>query len=313
MYSPNPANTGKILAIDDDPLIGKLIKKLLERKGHQVETATNGEDALKMIVGCSFDIVITDIKLPQMDGMAVLDKIKEINPEIDVIVITGFGSIESAVSFMKAGALDYISKPINSDHLEIIVQKALERKELIKASRERDLYLQLSLTDALTGIFNHKYFQDHLERELVHSHRKNRVLSIMLVDIDNFKNVNDQFGHQAGDKVLQMLSSDLIKACRSHDTVARYGGEEFGIILPDTDTEMTESVASRILHMISTQLYKPLTIPITVSIGISCFPVHCGEKEELIRKADIALYHSKGAGKNRYTVFNDSIISRICN
>jgi diguanylate cyclase (GGDEF)-like protein len=312
MYRPNPALSGKILVIDDDPLIGKLIKKLLEKKGHKVITAVSGEDALKIIPESGFDIVITDVKLPMMDGMAVLDRIKELDDEIDVIVITGFGSIESAVSFMKAGALDYISKPINSDHLEIIIEKALERKELIMASRERDHYLKMSLTDALTGIFNHKYFHEHLGRELLHCRRKSCNCSVMLVDIDNFKTVNDSFGHQVGDKVLQLLSTDIIKACRSHDTVARYGGEEFAIILPDTDTVKSETVAGRVLNTVASRRYNPLSMPVTVSIGISNFPAHAQDKDELIKMADIALYHSKGRGKNCYTVFDEGIESCIC-
>lgn len=313
MYNLNPDRVGKLLVIDDDPAIGKLIKKFLEHKGYYVDTALNGKDGLAKIASESYDIVITDIKMPGMDGMAVLDKIKEINNDIDVIVITGFGSIESAVSFMRAGALDYIIKPINRGYLEIVIEKAIERKELIQASRERDIYLKLSLTDALTGTFNHKYFQEHLERQLMFAQRKNNDLSIMMVDIDNFKMINDKYGHQTGDMVLQQVSSNIIKACRTHDTVARYGGEEFGIILPDTHIDKSKSVAFRILETISAQKFKPLNYAVTVSIGISSFPQHPGDKAELIKKADIALYYSKEKGKNRYTVFDEkmgALISR---
>jgi len=304
VFTPNPHQTGRLIVIDDEPAVRKVVKKFLERLGHYVEEAATGEEALSKISNGNFDIVITDIKLPKMDGMAVLDKIKEIKSEIEVIVVTGYGSIESAVSFMKAGALDYISKPINTDHLEIIIEKALERKELIIAARERDIYLKMSLTDALTGLFNHKYFMDHLEREIQSSRRSGIDLSIMMLDIDDFKKVNDSFGHQTGDKVLQYLSSDIIRACRTHDTVARYGGEEFGIILPNTDIVKSEAVAQRILTIISSQVYKPLHAPITVSIGISGFPRHANERDDLIQRADMALYRSKESGKNRYTVYD---------
>ncbi len=304
MYTPNPHQTGRIIVIDDEAGVRKVVKKFLERLGHFVEEAGTGEEALSKITSGNFDIVITDIKLPKMDGMAVLDKIKEINSEIDVIVVTGYGSIESAVSFMRAGALDYISKPINTDHLQIIIEKAIERKQLIIAARERDIYLKMSLTDALTGLFNHKYFMDHLEREIQSSRRSGSDLSIMMLDIDDFKKVNDSFGHQTGDKVLQHLSSDIIRACRTHDTVARYGGEEFGIILPNTDIVKSEAVAQRILTIISSQIYKPLPAPITVSIGISGFPRHAAERDDLIKTADMALYRSKEAGKNSCTIYD---------
>jgi diguanylate cyclase (GGDEF)-like protein len=305
MFQGKGERQGRILVIDDDPFVGRLVKRLLERKGHCVDAVRSGEEGLQRIVNVGYDIVITDIKLPNMDGMAVLDRIREVNTETDVIVITGFGSIESAVSFMKAGALDYIGKPINGDYLEIVVEKAIERKELIKASRERDLYLRLALTDALTGLFNQRYFHEHLAREIVHSRRTGNDLSVMILDIDNFKKVNDRHGHQVGNMVLQKLSSVLLKACRVHDTIARYGGEEFGIILPDTGIQKAEYVAGRILEHTSSHQYPPVDWPVTVSIGIAGYPAHAQHEEELIQKADTALYRSKESGKNRLTVFTE--------
>jgi len=307
MFQPDSGQIGKILVIDDDPGVGKLIARLLEKKGHEVTILTSGEDAMKRITGEKFDIVITDIKLPGMDGMTVMEKIKTISMDIDVIVITGFGSIESAVSFMKAGALDYISKPINNEHLEIVIQKAVERKELIKAARERDIYLKMSLTDSLTGLFNHKYFQEHLDRELYQTIRGGQELSVMMLDIDNFKHVNDQFGHQVGDRVLQQISSNLIKACRCHDTIARYGGEEFGIILPETGPDRGSVVAQRILEGMASTTFKLINRPVTLSIGIASCPVQSCGKDELVRMADTALYRSKAEGKNRFTIYDASM------
>lgn len=305
MFQPVSDHVGKIIVIDDDPNVGKLIARLLEKKGHEVTILLSGEEALKTISEEKFDIVITDIKLPGMDGMTVLEKIKRISMDIDVIMITGYGSIESAVSFMKAGALDYISKPINNEHLEIVIQKAVERKELIKAARERDLYLKMSLTDALTGLFNYKYFHEHLDRELYQCRRAEQVLSVMILDIDDFKKVNDRYGHQSGDRVLQQISSNLIKACRCHDTIARYGGEEFGIILPDTDMQRAEIVAERVLDIVKNGVYSTVDHPITISIGIANCPYHSCDKDELIKLADTALYHSKTTGKDRQTVYTD--------
>lgn len=307
MFRPESKSKGRIILIDDDPGVTKIVKKFLERSGHSVDTADSGEEGIRLTGNGGYDIVITDIYLPGMDGMAVLEKIKSINADVDIIVITGFGSIESAVSFMKAGAIDYISKPINFDHLDIIIQKTLERKELIKAARERDIYFRMSLTDALTGMFNHKYFHDSLEREMLYSQRKKESLTIMMADIDSFKAVNDNYGHQAGDMVLQKISSNIIKACRSHDTVSRYGGEEFGIILPETGIEKSTRVAERILDAVSSNPYPPVARNITISIGIASFPEHAKDREDLIQKADLALYHSKEKGKNRFTIYDGTL------
>jgi diguanylate cyclase (GGDEF)-like protein len=307
MFRPESKSKGRIILIDDDPGVTKIVKKFLERSGHSVDTADSGEEGIRLTGNGGYDIVITDIYLPGMDGMAVLEKIKSINADVDIIVITGFGSIESAVSFMKAGAIDYISKPINFDHLDIIIQKTLERKELIKAARERDIYFRMSLTDALTGMFNHKYFHDSLEREMLYSQRKKESLTIMMADIDSFKAVNDNYGHQAGDMVLQKISSNIIKACRSHDTVSRYGGEEFGIILPETGIEKSTRVAERILDAVSSNPYPPVAQNITISIGIASFPEHAKDREDLIQKADLALYHSKEKGKNRFTIYDGTL------
>lgn len=307
MFRPESKSKGRIILIDDDPGVTGVVKKFLERSGHSVDTADSGEEGIRLIGSGDYDIVITDIYLPGMDGMAVLEKIKSINADVDIIVITGFGSIESAVSFMKAGAIDYISKPINFDHLDIIIQKTLERKELIKAARERDIYFRMSLTDTLTGMFNHKYFHDSLEREMLYSQRKKENLTIMMADIDSFKAVNDNYGHQAGDMVLQKISSNIIKACRSHDTVSRYGGEEFGIILPETGIDKSTRVAGRILDAVSSNSYPPIARNITISIGIASFPEHAKDREDLIQKADLALYHSKEKGKNRFTIYNGTL------
>ncbi|TAL33946.1 MAG: diguanylate cyclase [Spirochaetes bacterium] len=305
MLQPDTSPKGRIIVIDDEPSVRKLIKRLLERKGYSIDTAKSGEEGIAKILETEYDIVITDMLLPGMDGMAVLETIKEHSSSIDVVLITGFGSIESAVSFMKAGALDYITKPINSDHLEIVIQKAIERKELIKAARERDLYFKMSLTDSLTGLFNHKYFQEQVQRMVLHARRKTHNLSIILIDIDDFKLVNDNFGHQTGDLVLQVISSSILKACRSHDTVARYGGEEFGVILPETDADKAVAVAKRIQETIFAHHFKNVTYPVTVSIGVAVYPANGHEAADLIHNADVALYVSKRAGKNRYTLYGE--------
>ena len=310
-FSSEQKRKGSILVVDDNPSIGKLIKQYLESFGHTVDPVETGEDALGLLSSRTYDIVITDIVLPGLDGMGVLEEVKSKDPSIEVIVITGYASIESAVQFMKAGALDYITKPISRDHLDIVIQKALERKDLIRAAGERDKYLKLSLTDSLTGLYNHKYFQEHLARELVKSKRCGTNCSLLLLDVDNFKSINDSLGHQAGDRVLRDIADRISHTRRAYDIIARYGGEEFAIIMPESDTQNAKSLAERILPMISDNKFENLRSPVTVSIGIASAPVHAHSREDLIQKADIALYHSKWNGKNRYSVYDDEMEKNV--
>ncbi len=307
MHQERNSTKGSILFVDDDTSVSNIMSRMIKEFGHQVDVAGSGEEALERIRQRDYDIVITDIRLPGIDGMRVLEEILVISPETDVIAVTGYGSIESAVEFMKAGALDYLTKPINGDHLEIVIRKAMERKDLIKAARERDYYLKMSLTDALTGIFNHRYFQQQITREITKSIRSGESLSMMMLDIDDFKHINDTFGHQAGDQVLRDLSDNLGKSCRFYDIITRYGGEEFAVIMPSTSVGNAVKIARRILENVSSQVHSSIQRPITLSIGISNYPLHASCKEDLIRKADLALYNSKARGKNTYTVYSESL------
>ncbi len=169
--------------------------------------------------------------------MRLLRQVKMINEDTDVLVVTGYSSIESAVECMKAGALDYIPKPINFDHMAIVIDKAMERKELIKAARERDVFRAQSLTDGLTGLFNFKHFQESLMKKIAKCHRTGDHFSMLMLDIDDFKSINDTCGHQTGNEVLKAVARSLSENCREYDTISRYGGEEFAIILPSTKIE----------------------------------------------------------------------------
>jgi len=314
MYHDPVHIIGSLLVVDDDPTICKILTKILAEDGHSVDFAYNGKHAIELISKNEYDIIVSDVKMPgDLDGMELLNEIKNIQPDTDVIVITGYGSINDAVEFMKSGALDYIVKPINHDHLLIVIQKALERKRLIKAARERDYYMKISLTDTLTGLFNRKYFMDALEKEIQLSSRKERICSLMMLDIDDFKKVNDTHGHQLGDKVLHEFAKRVLKACRRYDTVARYGGEEFSIILPGTPIPDAEKVACRIVSSLGEVPFGGIEKGVTASIGISSYPSHAVGADEMIRAADKALYWSKQQGKNRYSVYSGQIESLFQN
>jgi diguanylate cyclase (GGDEF)-like protein len=276
-----------ILVIDDEENIRELLRELLEDENFSVSTASSGEEGIEIAKERAFDVVITDLKMPGMSGIEVIRKFKEKNSNTTVIVITGYPTIESAVEAMKEGAYDYILKPFNLDHIKLVVRKAMERQNLLREA----------IVDPLTEVYNLRFFHETLSREISRAERYSIPLSLLMIDVDDFKKYNDSFGHQAGNTLLKELAKIFIDSVRKSDMVFRYGGEEFCILLPHTGKGAVE-VARRILYLVRKNL------PVTVSIGISTFLEDAKSKEELIEKADIALYHAKKIGKNCVCLFS---------
>ena len=150
----------------------------------------------------------------------LLRKIKKVDSDISVIVVTGYSTVETAVDAMREGAYDYINKPFNAEEIKIVVSKAIERRVLVKGVREKEYYKELSITDGLTQLYNHRYFYELLTREIVRAKRYPQSISLLMIDIDNFKIYNDAHGHLAGDKVLRKVATVLRGAVRAADFVA---------------------------------------------------------------------------------------------
>ncbi len=292
----------RLLIIDDDESVRLLLQDLLEEAGYAVRTARCGEEALQMIRVATYDIIITDLRLSGMHGLEVVKEVKAIDPGIDVIVMTGYASVNSAVESMKAGAIDYITKPFNSDHIKMVVQKSLDRREYQRLAREREFYKVLSSIDGLTELYNYRYMHQYLKVELEREKRYKRHLSLLMVDIDDFKNYNDLYGHLVGDLVLRNLAAILRSATRGCDVICRYGGEEFAVMLPETGKEEALIVCERIRRSVAaTPMVDEKESPvgtINVTIGLASFPEDADNKDDLIDRADKALYQGKRAGKN---------------
>jgi diguanylate cyclase (GGDEF)-like protein len=293
----------KILLVDDEEDARVTLAELLEMNEFKVTATQNGTEALRILQDQPFDLVISDLFMPGVDGIALTKAIHEKGINIPVIVMTGFASIETAVESMKAGATDYINKPFNLDHIKIIIDRTLEKRRLQQLAKEREYFENLSNLDALTELNNYRYFHHVLQLEIDRQKRYRRPLSLMMIDIDDFKICNDTFGHVVGDAVLKQIAALIKKMTRGCDYTARYGGEEFAVILPETTTKEAAVVAERIRAAVEEFSFdtgeKGNSKKLTITIGLASFPDDAQENKFLIEKADQRLYFGKAFGKNQ--------------
>ncbi len=298
----HPLNDAHILIVDDDAAIRDSMDEFVGMAGYISTTADSAEDALEILAQNSIDVVITDIMLPGMDGLELTDRIKK-RFEIDVIVMTGYSGDYSYEEAISKGASDFVFKPVRFEELLLRLRRVLKERRL---TQERIQMLEklkrLSITDGLTKLYNSRYFYNQLKIEIDRTERYQRPLSLLLLDIDKFKEYNDSYGHLEGDQVLIRLGQ-VIKSClRKMDTAYRYGGEEFTVILPETGGDEAATVAERIRAAVETELFTPRKNGETVNISISIGVTEYNLQEEIavfVQRADKAMYQSKQAGRNR--------------
>lgn len=305
--STKDKESNSILVVDDEEIMRSFLQDILTGEGYQVDVASTGEEAIREAGKRGYDLVITDIKMPGVDGIGVLSQVKELSPTTEVVVMTGYASLESAVESMKKGAADYITKPFNIDQIRIVVAKTLERKKLRQKAEDEEFYKHLSRTDGLTNLYNQRFFHQLLESEISRAKRFRQSICLLMLDIDNFKVYNDTNGHLAGDQALKQLAWILNKSVRSCDMVARYGGEEFVVIAPQTDLEGGKILATRLNRLVrETKFAKGKILPqgrLTVSIGVACFPEQATDERSLIERSDQALYQAKSKGRDQICLY----------
>ncbi len=304
--SPIKKNGFSILVVDDDPDVGQFMFSCVEGLGHLVEWSGHPHEALELISRKKYDIVVTDLKMPEMDGLTLLKKIKAMNDDTEILVITGYGSVSNALECINAGAVDYLVKPFSVEQIQVALVKTIRHIELKTLAKEREHFLEMSYEDSLTGVYNRRFFDEALRLEIIKSSRQETPFSLFMIDVDNFKKFNDSFGHQSGDAVLVSLGKAFRQICRGYDIVTRYGGEEFAIIFPGAPKEMAPFLCERLMTGVSNltvELPKGSdSMELTISIGVSCFPYDGNTPQKLIERADIALYQAKHSGRNNYKI-----------
>ena len=307
------AEKQRILIIDDQALFLRMLSQLLKGCGYEVSEASNAFEALELFLLKPYPLVITDIDMPGMNGIQLVQTLKQINENTEIVVMNNYASPESALAALRAGAYDYLIKPFRDvagirNTINRAIEKVQLRKQnqnLVEALKQHNRVLeatnarlkQLATHDGLTGLFNHRYFHERLATELDRADRYPEPFSILFIDVDYFKIYNDTNGHLKGDQLLKRLSALLLHSFRKTDVVARYGGDEFVVILTETGKQPAQQLADKFKQRVKSYAFDARDIMpgrcISVSIGCATYPEDGIDARTLLQKADEGLYADK--------------------
>jgi len=299
----NPENF-LILIVDDVSKNLQVVGAMLDEVGYATTFATSGKQAIERVKTANPDLILLDLMMPEINGLQVCEHLKAnpLHAEIPIIFLTASNDSQHLLQAFGQGAVDYVTKPYKAPELLARVKTHLElkytRDELKKALVELE---KLATTDSLTGISNRRHLLTLAEREFQRARRYRHPFSLLMLDIDHFKSINDTYGHAAGDEALKLMADVTRNALRQVDIFGRFGGEEFVVFLPETPLRDAVTVADRIREAIAS---APLTIQnaearMTVSIGVSTYQDDEPSLDTLLMRADKALYEAKQRGRDR--------------
>jgi two-component system cell cycle response regulator len=299
----SPAIGGqRILIVDDDPAVTELLKENLEQNGYQVTVCHDTYAAEESLAVEQPDLIVLDIIFPCGDGIEFCRRIRS-NPQwaiVPVIFLSVKGELHDKLAGFSTGADDYLCKPFKVEELVARVRAILNR-----LANCRELVLQ----DELTRVFNRRYLQMCLVKEISQAKRRGSSFSLAMLDVDHFKKVNDRFGHLVGDEILQCLVDKLVQNLRDADVVCRYGGDEFVILMPETSLLKACKILERVRQLIVAEPFKlskkQMAITLTFSAGVAAFPQGGVTGEKLLKATDRALYWAKAAGRNNVKPYTE--------
>ncbi|MGA2581929.1 MAG: diguanylate cyclase [Tepidisphaeraceae bacterium] len=285
----------RVLIIDDSRDIHELVIASLAGEGVEILSAFDGKSGLETARGTPPDLILLDVNMPDLDGFEVCQRLKTENltSSIPVIFLTVAASTAEKVKALEFGGVDYITKPFDPAELRARARSALRTKFLI------DQLAQRAKIDGLTGLWNRAFFEERLEAELSLARRTGRPVACMILDIDFFKQINDGYGHTAGDVALRALAQSLRANSRIEDVVCRFGGEEFIVLCPNTDSSAAMIAAERLRRIVAAMTPRcgGATIRMTCSIGVA--DIATSGESNLVNAADKALYEAKSGGRNQ--------------
>jgi diguanylate cyclase (GGDEF)-like protein len=299
-----------VLVAEDNPIFQSMLKSMLTKWGYAVHITKNGMEAWEAMQAPDAPrLAVLDWMMPYMDGVEVCRRIRAAarEPYVYVLLLTARTESQDLIEGMEAGADDYLTKPFNSQELRVRLRAGRRILDLQQQLMEAREALRVQAThDALTGLFNRGRVLEILLAEIARSERESRPLSVLMVDLDHFKRINDTHGHQAGDAVLREASRRMISSTRQYDSPGRYGGEEFLIVLPGCGARDGCAQAERVREAFACEPFtagvEPLSV--TCSIGVASREAcAAGDAERLIHEADEALYTAKRHGRNRVAEF----------
>jgi two-component system cell cycle response regulator len=298
-----------VLIADDSPTVRALVRFELESAGYTVVEAADGQEALTVARAGGVDIVLLDVEMPVLDGYGAIVELKAdpTTAELPVVFLTGRVEGGDVVEALRLGAQDYLLKPPQTSELLARVSAAVQvsslRAELRRRTDELD---RASRTDHLTGLHNRRHLDEQYQQLLSSARRHGVPLTVLIVDVDHFKRVNDTYGHPAGDAVLQEVASRIAASVRTEDVVGRWGGEEFLVLAPHSDLQGAAALAERLRAGVGA---VPITaaeavLSVTVSVGgaTACGAESGGRDDDLLRTADANLYAAKTGGRDRCEV-----------
>ncbi len=307
----------RVLAVDDDPTTLRLLERVLTRAGHQVVTAKNGKEALGMALQTNPQIVITDWMMPEMDGIELCKALRRFGSgrNLYVLILTAQEDEDHLVEAFEAGADDYVTKPLKPRLLNARIrggQRVVQLQEQVERDKrtQREQVTKMAVlnrklhaaakADALTDLPNRRYAMERLEKEWANSSRSHSPFSVIMLDVDHFKRINDTYGHDVGDVVLQSTAKAITRALRRGDVCARMGGEEFLVICPQTDAVGAHQVAERIRQTVEENqvAVRDFEGNVTMSLGVAVRDAGVSSINVLLRVSDEAVYLAKAEGRN---------------
>lgn len=306
MISSNAIYNASILIVDDQATTILLLERMLHDTGYRSVTSTMDPTVVCELHRANhFDLILLDLQMPDMDGFQVMEGLKQIEPDGYSPVLVISAQHDNKLRALASGAKDFISKPIDLMEAKVRIYNMLEVRLLYKElGHFSNTQTSLALHDALTGLPNRRFLNDKLSEAVAHANRHKTTMAVMYLDLDGFKQINDQLGHDVGDTLLRAVGARLSAAVRGDDTVVRMGGDEFVVALWKLDNaDRAALLAAKIIKALS-RPYRidSQTARVTASVGIALYPAHGKDAETLMKNADSALATAKQSGKNKYCI-----------